>query len=152
MRNILHKRDGNEREGSSRMFHSSDLRGWTTSRAKHGHLFKSDNSFTFSYCLTFMRGEHYARLKHAKALTHARICKCARTRFAALRAALGRQKKISRAGPHSQSAILSAKPALLTNHQQSKISSVRAEFKVFRGQINSLLRSSRSSPIPRERP
>lgn len=34
-------------------------------------------------------------------------------------------KKISAAGPHSQSAILSAKPALLTNHQQSKISSVR---------------------------
>lgn len=43
-------------------------------------------------------------------------------RFAALHSA---DKKISAAGPRSQSAILSAKPALLTNHQQSKISSVR---------------------------
>jgi len=83
-----------------------------------------------------MRREHYARTESFDTRARPRA-----------RARSTQRKKISRAGPHSQSAILSAKPALLTNHQQGKISSVRAEFKVFRGQINPLSRSFRASSM-----
>lgn len=91
------------------MFHSSDLCGKYCARCDVNLAIHS-----FSYYLTFMREEYYARYEWStRKLWHAR--------FAALHSA---DKKISAAGPHSQSAILSAKPALLTNHQQSKISSV----------------------------